>query len=234
LADFVLHLVTDRLESRLPLGRAVAAAVRGGVDAVQVREKGEPADAVLRATQEVIEAVATAGRRALVLVNDRTDVALAAGADGVHLPARSLPAAAARRLLPAAEGWVLGVSVHSVEEARAAVAGGADYVTFGHVFATGSKPGLPSRGLAALAEVVAAVPVPVLAIGGIGPDNVRAVLETGCAGIAVIRALLHAADPERAAAELKEAMARTPGRPRRPLRAAPRTAPAGAAGRERP
>lgn len=210
---FALHLVTDRLESRLDLPHAVAAAVRGGVDAIQVREKGQPAEVALRTAEEVRRATP----RALVLINDRADVALAAEADGVHLPAKGLPPSVVRKLLPVANGWLLGVSVHSVQEAQAAVADGADYVTFGHIFPTGSKPGLPSRGLEALAEVVAAVPAPVLAIGGITAANVGPVLQTGCAGVAVIRALLQEADPERAAARLREAMARTQARPRHVL-----------------
>ncbi len=207
---FVLHLVTDRLESRLDLPRAVAAAVRGGVDAIQVREKGLPAETTLRTVQEVREVAP----QAQVLVNDRVDVALAAAADGVHLPARGLPPGVARRLLPAGDGWLLGVSVHSVQEARLAAAAGVDYITFGHVFPSGSKPGLPSRGLAALSEVVAAVDVPVLAIGGITAGNVGSVLQTGCAGVAVIRALLQEPDPRRAAAALREAMTRTAAKPR--------------------
>jgi thiamine-phosphate pyrophosphorylase len=211
----VLQLVTDRLESRLPLGLAVARAVRGGVDCVQVREKGRPAREVFEAVREVLEAVGGAAR---VVVNDRVDVAVAAGAHGVHLAASSLPPAAARLLLPRQTGWILGVSVHSLEEARVAAEAGADYVTFGHVFPTGSKPGVPSRGLEALAEVVQAVPVPVLAIGGIGPDNVREVLATGCAGVAVIRAILNAPDPEGEARRLRDAMASAAGRPRIALR----------------
>lgn len=216
---FALHLVTDRLESRLALPQAVAAAVRGGVDAVQVREKGQPAEVVLQAA---LAACSTASG-ALVLINDRVDVALAAGADGVHLPGRGLPPAVARRLLPSPGGWVVGVSVHSLQEATVAVVAGADYVTFGHVFPTGSKPGLPSRGLEALAEIVAAVEVPVLAIGGITAANVGQVLQTGCAGVAVIRALLQEADPQRAAAALREAMERTAARPRRALHATGRS-----------
>jgi len=215
LADpFALHLVTDRLESRLPLVQAVAAAVRGGVDGVQVREKGQPADAVLEATTLALEATAGA---ALVLVNDRADVALCARADGVHLPAHSIPVAAVRAVLPRAQGWRIGASVHSVADAQAAVAAGADYVTFGHIFPTGSKPGVPSRGLQALADVVGAVAAPVLAIGGITAGNVGQVLQTGCAGVAVIRALLQETDPERAAAELREAMCRSRTRPRHAL-----------------
>ncbi len=209
--DWVLQLVTDPLESRLPLVDAVAAAARGGVDMVQVREKGAAAADLLTRVRALRAAVG-AGTR--VMVNDRLDVAMAAAVDGVHLAARSLPPDEARRLLPAAAGWLLGVSVHGVAEARAAAAAGADYLTFGHVFPSGSKPGVPSRGVAALAEVVAAVDRPVLAIGGIVPDNVGQVLATGCAGVAVIRALLGARDPEAEARALRAAMDATHGRPR--------------------
>ena len=210
--EWVLHLVTDRLESRLPLAEAVAEAVRGGVDAVQVREKGRPAAEVLEAALTMV-----ALGSCLVLVNDRVDVTLASGAAGVHLPARGLPLEAARRLLPAPDGWLVGVSVHSLEEAQAAAAGGADYVTFGHVLPTGSKPGLPPRGVQELARVVREVPIPVLAIGGIDASNVADVLSTGCAGVAVIRSVLQSEDPCRAVAELRAAGARARGRPRHPL-----------------
>ena len=206
---FVLHLVTDRLESRLPLEAALRQATAGGVDAIQVREKGRPAQEVLAAT-----AAALAAGAGQVLVNDRADVALASGATGVHLPARGLPVDTARRLLPRADGWLVGASVHSVAEAQAAAAAGADYVTFGHVFQSDSKPGLPPQGTGALRRVVEAVPVPVLAIGGIEPGNVAAILETGCAGVAVIRSVLAAEDPRRAAAALSAAMAAARGRPR--------------------
>lgn len=213
----VLQLVTDRLESRLPLSDAVAAAVRGGVDLVQVREPGTAAADLWRAVRALTSALGGASRRAAVLVNDRVDVALAAPADGVHLAARSLPPGEVRALLPTRAGWLVGVSVHSLEEAAGAAAAGADYVTFGHVFPTGSKPGLPSRGVAALAEVVAGVDLPVLAIGGIVVENVGAVLATGCAGVAVIRALLQAPDPAAEARRLRAAMAGAPA-PRCPLR----------------
>jgi thiamine-phosphate pyrophosphorylase len=107
--------------------------------------------------------------------------------------------------------------VHSVEEAEAAARAGADYVTFGHVFQTESKPGLPPQGVVALRRVVAAAPVPVLAIGGITPDNAAPLLETGCAGVAVIRAVLGAEDPGVAVAALRQAMAASRAAPRRPF-----------------
>ena len=210
---WTLHLVTDPLESRLPLAEAVQEAVRGGVDVVQVRDKGAAAAELLVACRR-IQAACTG--RALVLVNDRVDVALAAGADGVHLAARSLPPAEVRRIWPRGQRGLIGVSVHSVEEAVQAAAGGADYVTFGHVFPTGSKPGVPSRGVEALAAVVAAVDVPVLAIGGIAAANVEAVLRTGCTGVALIRAVLASPEPAAEAARLRAAMAAVRTVPRYP------------------
>lgn len=203
----VLHLIADRGESGI-----LAAALRGGVDAVQVRNKAVPAADLLALTRAAAPLCAAAG--ALLLVNDRIDVALAGGADGVHLSARSLPPADARRIYPG----LLGVSVHDVASAVAAAAGGADYVTFGHVFASSSKPGLPPRGPAALRAVVRAVDIPVLAIGGIGPGNAAAVLATGCAGVAVISSILAADEPESAARRLRAALDASPAVPRRELR----------------
>lgn len=208
-SGFVLHVVTDALESRLPLAAALRAVAGAGADAIQVREKGRPAQALLEGTRAALVSGCPC-----VLVNDRVDVALAAGAAGVHLPARGLPVALARSLLPRAQGWWLGVSVHAVEDAVAAARDGADYVTFGHVFQTESKPGLPPQGVAALRRVVAAAPLPVLAIGGIAPANVGAILETGCAGVAVIRAVLGAPDPGAAVADLRRALAASAATPR--------------------
>jgi thiamine-phosphate diphosphorylase len=119
-----------------------------------------------------------------VVVSARVDLALAAGAAGVHLPERDLPVAAARRLLP---GGLVGRSVHSTEAAREAEAQGADYVVFGPVFSSASHPGQPPRGLAALQEVAAAVRVPVLAIGGVdGGRRVEECRAAGAAGFAAI------------------------------------------------
>ncbi len=217
-ARFQLHLVTERLirpGSSLP---RIAAAVAGGVDWVQLRDRSAAAVELYdwACAVQAILASRRGGPRAALSVNDRLDVALAVGADGVHLAGRSLPVAVARRL---AGGRVLvGRSVHSVEEARQAAADGAQYLTFGHVYPSSSKEGLAPRGTAQLAAVVAAVDVPVLAIGGITAANLAEVLDTGCAGIAVISAILSAADPERAARGLRDAMDASRSTPRRPFR----------------
>jgi thiamine-phosphate pyrophosphorylase len=119
-----------------------------------------------------------------VLVSGRADLALAAGAAGVNLPERDLPVQAARRLL--GRERLVGRSVHSVAAAREAEAQGADYVVFGPVFASASHPGQPAAGLGALREVVAAVALPVLAIGGIDEERARLCREAGAAGFAAI------------------------------------------------
>jgi thiamine-phosphate pyrophosphorylase len=155
-------------------------------------------------------------------VNDRLDVALAAGADGVHLAAQSLPVSEAGLL---AQGKLLiGRSVHSLEDAVQAAKAGADYVTFGHVFPTNTHPGLPPRGLHQLEEIVHKVEVPVLAIGGITTDNLDEVLATGCAGVAVISAILSASDPCQAARNLRLALDNSPHTPRIPWRHTPHAA----------
>lgn len=210
----VLHLITDRQAPDLVA--RVDAALRGGVDWVQVRDKSAAAGELYALALDLLPRCRRAG--AGLLVNDRVDVALAAGADGVHLARKSLPVAAARPLLP---GRLLGVSVHSLAEAVAAARAGADYLTFGSVFPTRSHPGQAPAGPEALAEVVAAVDVPVLAIGGITPANVAAVLATGAAGVAVISSILEEPDPAAAAARLREALERAPHAPRVPFPARP-------------
>lgn len=215
---FEIHLITDRKKTRGDLSRMVRAALAGGVDRIQVREKSAPARVLYDAALELLPHVEEAG--ASLLVNDRVDVALACGAAGVHLAARSLPPDAARRLL--GEGPLLGCSVHSLREAREAAEAGADYVTFGHVYPTSSKPGLPPRGLVELAEIVESVEVPVLAVGGIDESNVGEVLSTGASGVAVISTISEAPDPRLAAARLRRATLDSPSHPRHVLRKDPK------------
>lgn len=182
----VICLITDR--TRGPGGadgtvERVAWAARAGVHLVQVRERdldGGPLTALVRRCVEAVR-----GSRARVLVNDRLDVALAAGAHGVHLRADSMPASRVRALCP--PGFVVGRSVHARAEAVEAVAGGGlDYLMFGTVFPTLSKPGRAPAGPSSLADVAAASGVPVLAVGGISPDNLGEVAAAGAAGFAAI------------------------------------------------
>jgi len=182
----------------------VAAAVRGGVDWIQVRERTLEGAALLG----LVDAVAAAARDAAgswgvrVLVNRRLDVALAAGADGIHLGHDAVGPAVARRLLPPAS--LVGVSTHAVSEALAARE--VDYLQLAPIFEPLSKPAeRPALGLAALAAAAAA-PVPVLAQGGIGARNAAAALAAGAAGVAVTGAIWLAPDPCAAAADLREAL----------------------------
>jgi thiamine-phosphate diphosphorylase len=167
-------------------------AARAGVALIQVREPDLPARQLSDLVRACCDAVA--GTDARVLVNDRLDVALAAGAHGVHLRSASFPASEVRRLAPPA--FVVGRSVHDAAEARAVAAGGdLDYLIAGTVFPTPSKPGARLLGLDGLRAVVEAAGVPVLAIGGIASgDRAAAVAGTGAAGVAAIGLFAGAAD----------------------------------------
>lgn len=195
-----VHLITDRrLAPDLPARLAAAlAGLPRGAGAVHLREK-DLGGADLLALARALLAVCR-GRGARLLVNDRLDVALAAGADGVHLPAAGVPPGEARRLLgPAA---LVGVSCHSAADVALALRGGASYATFSPVWATPSKAayGAPV-GLAALAEA-AGLGLPLVALGGVDAANAGQAFAAGAAGVAAIRAWLVGPDPAGAAAAL--------------------------------
>lgn len=182
----------DTLELLLHKIKAAAAA---GVDWIQIREKdlsGRDCAALTNhALQHAARYAASGASPARILVNDRLDVALSEGAGGVHLGEHSLPAAEARRLADCGgvgKDFLMGVSCHSLEAAKAAERGGADYIFFGPVFATPSKAAYgTAQGLALLAEVSRSVSLPVLAIGGVTLENAASCLTAGAAGIAAIR-----------------------------------------------
>jgi thiamine-phosphate pyrophosphorylase len=202
--DFDLYVVTDRqLSAGRPLCLVVEAALRGGTRAVQLREKDLPPRELYPLALEVRQLTQAYG--ASLLINDRIDVALAVGADGVHLTTTSLPVTVARQLL--GPGRLIGVSTHTVAEAQAAADGGADFVVFGPVFYTPSKApyGRPV-GLEALRAARSAITLPILAIGGIKKANLDQVLEAGADGIAVISAIISADDPMAASEELLAAL----------------------------
>ena len=192
--DFNCYLITDR--HQVPAGRTlletVEAALQGGVRAVQLREKDLPAAELLPLATEL--RVLTRRFAARLLINDRIDVALAVAADGVHLGGHSLPAAVARRLLGPQR--LIGVSTHRPAEIAAAAAAGANFVTFGPVFATPSKRtyGQP-LGLEALRLACQNSPLPVFALGGIKPCHLGDLRAAGVAGVAVISALIATPDP---------------------------------------
>lgn len=204
-----LYFISDRtLTPAEPPAGALVDAIRAGVDMVQVREKDLGARDLLDVVRCAVEAAR--GTPAAVMVNSRFDVALAARADGVHLPASGLAAADVRR---ASKGMLrIGVSTHSLDEARAAMAQGADFITFGPVFDTPSKRRYgPPAGLERLREVVANVALPVYALGGIKPANVEKVIEIPVAGVAVISAIACAVDRARAVESFRAAARRVRG-----------------------
>jgi thiamine-phosphate pyrophosphorylase len=203
-----LCLITDARRLLTTVGRPseawaetlleqIEGAIAGGIDLIQIREPRVDASALVDLTRRSVQL--TRGSRARVVVNDRVDIALAAGADGVHLREDSVSLSEARRLGP---GLVLGRSVHDAPGAAAARR--AAYLIAGSVFQTESKPGAPARlGLDGLRRVVAAAGrVPVLAVGGVTVENLTVVLDTGVSGAAAIGAFM----PEKQVSDLRAAV----------------------------
>jgi thiamine-phosphate diphosphorylase len=195
-----LIAITDSLHDGVEgLSARAAAAVRGGATMLQLRLKDEPP----RILVEVARALRVAAQSVPVLVDGRADIALAAGADGVHLGVDDVAAAALRRIVPA--GFLIGASVGDASQAERAA--GADFVAIGPVYATGSRSDASSAiGVHRFVALAHACALPAVAIGGITPENVAAVMSAGASGVAVISALFGATYPERAARELCDAM----------------------------
>jgi len=196
--DLRLIVITDFGLTHDPLN-VVRRALAAGAPAVQLRHKTATPARLLELAREIRDLTRAAG--ALLFVNDRLDVALAAGADGVHLGPEDLPVAAARAVAP--DGFLIGYSTDRPDRAARAVRDGADYIGCGAVFGTTSKQVDGERiGPAGLERVVRAVDRPVVGIGGIDTDNVRQVAATGAAGAAVIGAVMAAPDPAAAVRSL--------------------------------
>lgn len=199
-----LYVISDpvlaRGRSHLEVARA---ALEGGADAVQIRDKSSTAYNLSLVSAEIQPLARKFG--AAFFVNDRVDVALLAGSDGVHVGQEDLPAREARRLLPRPR--LIGVSAGTPEEARRAEREGADYIGAGPVFGTATKPdaGEP-LGLERLARIVAAVGIPVVAIGGITHENVTQVFAAGASGAAVVSAVIGADDIAAAARGIKRSI----------------------------
>ena len=202
--DCSLYLVTDR---GLSLGRATAdivrQAVKGGVTCVQLREKHCSTREFIDEARLLLEILATADRKITLIINDRIDIAMAIGADGVHLGQSDMHITDARRL--AGSSLIIGISAESVADAVRAEQQGADYIGISPVFATPTKTDtvLP-LGLQGIAAIRSAVSLPLVAIGGIHSDNAQAVIRAGADGIAVVSAIVSAPCPATAAATLKE------------------------------
>lgn len=186
-----LLVISDRSQAARPLLEIAAAAFRGGCRWFSLREKDLPA----AKRCDLLRALVALGHgfAATVGIHEDVEAAVAAGADGVHLPGGGDPAAARRRR----PGGLIGVSAHSPEDAAAQIKAGADYVTLSPIFLTQSKPGYgPAVGLAALAEAARLTPGPIVALGGIDEHNIAACLAAGARGIAVMGEVMRAADPE--------------------------------------
>ncbi len=201
-----LHLVTDDAILAHPAfpARAAAALSAGGAGvALHLRGPGTPGGPLLERARALLAAADEAG--ALLVVNDRVDVAALAGAHGVHLGARSLPVDVARSLLPPEAG--VGLSVHGAEEARAAAADGPDWAFVGTIWPTRSHPGREGAGPEGVERAVAACGgLPLLAIGGVTPERVASARKAGAWGVAVLRGVWEAPDPGAAVEAYLEAL----------------------------
>ena len=202
----ILCLITQRNYAReRTLPALIEAAVDGGVNMVQLREKDLPQEDLLALAHKVREAIKG---RALLLVNQQIEVALACGADGVQLGEEAISVESVRKQV--GDQLLIGRSVHSVESALEAEEQGADFLIVGTIFPTVSKPGVAPAGLEILSRVAAAITIPFLAIGGVNKDNVAQVMEHGSSGAAVISAILGAAEPKQAAHDIIEEMGLAP------------------------
>ncbi len=194
-------LVTDEQADIAETLEVAGCALRGGVTAIIVRLPHAPARDVFELTRQLRPA--TRKLRCQLFVSDRLDVALAADADGVHLGERSLPVAAARRVLPA--GMKLGLSVHNLDEAGQAEEHGVDHVFVGPVYETRSHPGDAPIGLDAYREAVLRAKIGICAIGGINAENVKSIAAAGGPGAAAISAFYQADDPAETARAFRAA-----------------------------
>ena len=199
-----MYVVTDEGLSRGKTHVEIAReAVAGGADVIQLRDKTMESASLYAAALEIAE---ICKGKALFFVNDRLDIALAAGADGVHVGQSDLPADVVRKLVP--KDFLVGVSVGSVEEAEKAVRDGADYVAVSPVFSTASKSDAGvGHGLDTARTICDAVSVPVVGIGGLNKENIPEVIKAGIDGIAVISAVVSQEDISASAAELSAIIA---------------------------
>ena len=199
-----LHILTDIvLQNRFSHMELAKLAIRGGADTIQFRHKSGSTGEMIQVAGDVKQVCAERG--VTFIVNDRVDVAIASGADGVHLGQDDFPIPLARELL--GKGWIIGGSAATMEEARKCLSEGADYVGFGPVYPTTSKDDAgPVSGISILKGVVETIPLSIIAIGGVSAENAAEVMEAGAHGIAVISAVCCQQDPEQATRALHRAL----------------------------
>lgn len=187
----------------LSLPARVREACEAGIRAVQLREKDLPASELFGLATELREVTASYG--AALIINDRVDIALAVGADGVHCPENGFPPDRAASLL--GKNSLVGASTHSLPAAQRASARGVDYIMYGPVFSTASKPGEP-QGLNELRKICEGVDLPVFAVGGVTPERARACLDCGASGVAVVSALMNTRNIAHTTREFETALGR--------------------------
>lgn len=195
----LLYVITNRYQAKADLATVVEEALQGGADIIQLREKDLSAQEQYLLAKRLKELTVKYGKK--LFINDRVDVALAVGADGVHLGQNSLSPKYAKAL--GGDNFLTGVSVHSLEEAKKALLEGADYLLVSHIFPTDCKPGLEPKGIQLLRQVRQFSQVPIIALGGINRKNAAEVMEIGCNGAAVMSAVMATSDPRTASADLK-------------------------------
>lgn len=197
-----LYVVTDESLSRGKTHVEIAReAIQGGADIIQLRDKNMDSGKLLSVAKEIMKIEEVVSHKVLFFVNDRLDIALAAKAHGVHLGQSDIPAMDARRIVPT--GFLIGVSVGSVDEAKKAVLDGADYVAISPIFDTTSKNDAGfGHGLETAKAICEAVSVPIVAIGGINRDNISDIIDAGVDSVAVISAVVSQKDISASATEL--------------------------------
>ena len=203
ISSWQLYVIIDRAAAGgRDLADCAAAAIRGGADVIQLRDKSASRDALLTEAARLLPIARAAG--VPLIINDRVEVARAAGADGVHLGQDDVPVHEARKIL--GPRGLIGKSTHSLEQALAAQAEGADYIGLGPIFPTPTKPDARSVGTELITQVVPHIRVPIVCIGGIDTATAQDVIEAGATCIAVVRAVCASCDPASSTRNLKQMM----------------------------
>ena len=199
-----LYVITGDHGDEVETARIVEAALEGGATIIQLRKKSMPMLEQYRLALAL--RILTREHEALLIVNDHAELAIAADADGVHLGQDDLPPEVVRAL-PGFEGRLIGRSTHTLEEAKAAIDEGVDYIAVGPVYPTPTKAGRPAVGTGLVSEVAAIADRPFVAVGGIDHDNAPDVVGAGARALAVVRAVYDAVDPAESARRLHELIA---------------------------
>lgn len=197
-------IITDTvIQKRYSHFEIAKLAIKGGADIIQLRDKSMSTSELIETAQKI--SLLCKKNKVLFIVNDRVDIAMISGADGVQLGTEDIPVTEARKLLGRSK--IIGATAHSMKEAILRENEGADYIGYGHIFQTFSKHKTDKpKGIENLKKIVDKIKVPVFAIGGIGPENINEVISTGVHGAAIIGSVLKSNDPEKTIKELRKRM----------------------------